>query len=159
MQRTSTYVDPVTDHDTRRYQTTFQHHKFTAFVSFRTFSENADRKPFVSKRVVETKSEQLTYDCQTGTVAVIKPLPKPVTIRPTMNWAKPNEVVWRIVPMTMTVAPAKITFRRPNLSPTYKQISAPTIHPRHGDSSSQMIDKWLRKIYSHGGAKLHLPIS
>lgn len=69
-------------------------------------------------------------DCQTETVAMIPPVPKPRTILAMMNWANWKEVPIRMQPMPWTKHAMKIVHRRPRRSPRKVQESAPNVPNR-----------------------------
>ena len=60
---------------------------------------------------------------------VVIPRPMPETILPTRNCGTPNELAWIAPPMEMTVTPATLIVRRPNLSPRMKMSRAPKRAP------------------------------
>lgn len=68
-------------------------------------------------------------DCQTGTVADMAPKPSPVTSRPTRSWASEKLEDSRTEPTMTKMAPIVMVRRRPNLSPSLKQLRAPIMHP------------------------------
>ena len=64
-------------------------------------------------------------DCQIGIVAIIPPVPRPMKMRPTMNWPKEYELPMSIAPINCTAAAMKIVRRRPRKSPRNVQANAP----------------------------------
>ena len=71
-----------------------------------------------------------TSDCHTETVAIMPPVPRPSTIRPTMKCAKAKDEHWRIAPIACTTLAMKIVFRRPRTSPRKVQPRAPNTPKR-----------------------------
>ena len=69
-------------------------------------------------------------DCQVGTVEVLMPLPKPVTHRPMMSWARVKEVHCRMAPMIMMEEPRKMARRRPSMLPIHMVGMEPEKQPR-----------------------------
>ena len=73
---------------------------------------------------------ELHSACQTGTVALRRPIPSPIMVRPTMNCARPKDEEHKTSPIRVRVAPRKIFLRRPRIFPMYMQESAPVRAPR-----------------------------
>lgn len=72
---------------------------------------------------------ELHSACQTGTVALRMPIPKPMMVRPTMNCANPKDEVHSASPMRVNVAARKMLLRRPRMFPIFMQAKDPTRAP------------------------------
>lgn len=68
-------------------------------------------------------------DCHTGMVAVYPPVPKPRTIRATMNWAIEKDDAMRMAPIMDVAVAMKMVRRRPRGSPSLMQAKAPNAAP------------------------------
>jgi hypothetical protein len=68
-------------------------------------------------------------DWNTGVVELMKPMPMPDTMRPTMSCAREYEEAWRMAPMIMVTEPMAMDLRRPMPSLTMEDVTDPTNAP------------------------------
>lgn len=87
---------------------------------------------FITHSITTKRPLQLDFAesaCQTGAVDVLRPLPTPATILPTIICAKEYEVVCNAAPTAMMVVPIMIVFFRPQRSPHTAAAMAPKKQP------------------------------